>query len=213
MRHRFFVSILISQSACIALTTAVCGQSPASELAAALADAERLRSHDRATTRYLSLYAIPSNRRDEVAAVASYTLNALSRSRAITRPQCITDTLLRFNIDRYTTNKSEADEWIAAWEKIVEIDPYWHIRTEVFQPISPSVGNALRGVPALAQVVATSTRPTERHRGRSLQTVTVAGGWINLAIAARLQAFTGSAGALLLRRPFHCHRDSPAALL
>jgi hypothetical protein len=166
--------------------------SPATELIAVLADAERLNAHDRATTRYLSLYAIPPDRRDEAAAVAGYTLNALSRSRAIVQPKQITGTLLRFNIEHYTTNKTETDEWIAAWEKIAEIDPYWHIRTEVI-----SVGNALSGVPGAPNAVSTSTRPTERHRGRSLQTVTVPGGWTNLAAAARLQALTGSAGALL----------------
>jgi hypothetical protein len=53
--------------------------------------------------------------------------------------------------------------------------------------------------------VATSTRPTEWHSprrassGRSLQTqiVTIDGGWVGLAAAARLKHLTGSAGALL----------------
>ena len=194
MRISILTFVLAMHLACFARDTTLRAYSPASELASALADAEQIHAHDRATTRYLSLYAIPRDRRDEVAAVAGYTLNALSRSRAIVPPKRITDTLLRFNIEHYTTNQTETAAWLAAWEKIAQIDPYWHLRTEVI-----SVGNALRGVPALPHVVTTSTRPTERHRGRSLQieTVTVPGGWTNLAVAARLQALTGSAGAVL----------------
>jgi hypothetical protein len=192
MRHSLITYLLVAQLPGIGTHANLRADSPASELAAALADAGQLHAHDRATTRYLSLYSVPADRRDEVSAVAGYTLNALSRSRAIVRPQQITDTLLRFNIEHYTTNKTEAGEWLAAWEEIVEIDPYWHIRTEVI-----SVGNALRGVPGAPIGVSTSSRPTERHRGRSPQTLTVPGGWTNLAAAARLQALTGSAGAVL----------------
>ena len=129
MRFNFFVSMLIAQLACFVGGSTIRAHSPASELAAALIDIEQIPAHDRRTTRYLSLYAIPADRRDEVAAVASYTLNALSRSRAIVPPNRITDTLLRFHIEHYTTNKSETDQWLAAWEKIVDVDPYWHVRT------------------------------------------------------------------------------------
>jgi hypothetical protein len=177
--------ILILQLPWFGRDSTIRADSAATELAAALADAEQLSRRDRATTRYLSIYAIPPDRRDEVAAVASYALNALSRSRAIVQPRRITDSLLRFNIEHYTTNQTETDEWIAAWEKIVEIDPYWHIRTEVLRPRSNIQG---------------PTSPNT-HRPRSLdlgpETVTVAGGWTNLAAAARLQFLTGSAGALL----------------
>ncbi|MEX2138674.1 MAG: hypothetical protein WD894_05395 [Pirellulales bacterium] len=160
---------LLLAFATLAIGDRACAQSPATELAAAMADLEQLHHDKQPTTRYLSLYAIPANRRDEVAAVASYTLNALSRSRAILQPKRITDSLLRFDIEHYTTNKTAADEWRAAWERIVAVDPYWHIRTEILQ------------------------RKNDARR----ETVTVPGGWTNLADAARLQALTGSAGALL----------------
>ena len=48
---------------------------------------------------------------------------------------------------------------------------------------SASVGNALRGVPESPNDVATSTRPTERHRGRSLQNPSWHARWL-AAIAA-----------------------------
>ena len=151
--------VVILAALCLANCASASAQSPATELAAVLADAEHVLTADRTTTRYLSLYAIPENRRDEVAAVTSYVLNALSRSRAIVRPTRASETLLRFDITHYTTSAAETKEWLAAWEKIVDLDPYWHIRTEVIV----SVGNALRGVPEAPIGVATSTRPTERH--------------------------------------------------
>src|SRR5688572_21226490 len=107
MRTFVLTFILIMQLPWFVRATTIRANSPASELAAALADAEQLHPHDRATTRYLSLYSVPADRRDEVAAVAGYTLNALSRSRAIVEPKWITDTLLRFNIQHYTTIKTE----------------------------------------------------------------------------------------------------------
>jgi hypothetical protein len=187
--------LLLLTLAAAAITDCADAQSPATELAAAVADLDRMQHREQPTTRYLSLYSILPDRRGQVAAVASFTLNALSRGRAIMRPKRISDTLLRFNIEDYTTNHRETKDWLAAWEKIVELDPYWHIRTEVIA----SVGNALRGVPESPNGLATPTRPTERHRGRSLQTqpVTVDGGWVGLANAAQLKRLTGSAGALL----------------
>ncbi len=194
MRSRFHLLLTV---VALSLADRACAQSPATELAAALADTEQLAAHEQKTTRYLSLFAVRPDRRDEVAAVASYTLNALSRSRGIVPPTRVTATLLRFNIEHYTTGKHATREWLAAWEKIVELDPYWHIRTDVV-----SVGNALRGVPEAPIGVSASTRPIparREHRGHSLQTqtVTVDGGWVNLPNAARLKQLTASNGALL----------------
>ena len=122
-------------------------QSPATELAAAVADLEHIRRDEQPTTRYLSLYSIPPDRRGDVAAVASYTLNALSRGRNIVRPKRITDTSCALTSTDYTTNKTETKEWLAAWEKIVELDPYWHIRTEVIAPVGNVPSVAFRPAP------------------------------------------------------------------
>jgi hypothetical protein len=140
-----------------------------------------------------------------VSAVASYTLNALSRSRAIVSPKRITDTLLRFDIEHYTTEKTATHDWLAAWEKIVEIDPYWHIRTDVV-----AAGKILPGLPeSLSHAVFTfrpksnvpSPKPPDLTRHSTLdiqpQTITVNSGWVDLAAAARLQQLTASTGALL----------------
>jgi hypothetical protein len=182
--HRFLILTTIF----LAVAAPLRAQSPATELAAAVADAERLHADERLTTRYLSLYPIPDERRDEVTAVTSYTLNALSSARTITRPRRITDTLLRFHIERYTTDSTQTNAWLSAWEKIAEVDPYWHIRTEV------------KVASSRFQVQGSSRRrrePGTLNLEPETQQLTLDAGWVNLAAAARLKQLTGSNGALL----------------
>jgi hypothetical protein len=61
--------------------------------------------------------------------------------------------------------------WITAGMPVERSDAPRLERIEVqpAQQVLVSVGNALRGVPEAPNGVATPTRPTERHRGRSLQ--------------------------------------------
>ncbi len=61
----------------------------------------------------------------------SYVLNALSRTRAISQPVLVSPTLVRFSISQYAPRQEEFAAWFAAWEKLVEFDPYFHLRTEV----------------------------------------------------------------------------------
>ena len=92
MHHSFTATLtLVAISALFALSALA--QSPESELRAAVADVERLPPDVRPGVRFLSLYAIPPERRAETAHALSYTLNALSRTRAIFRPTAITPTL------------------------------------------------------------------------------------------------------------------------
>ncbi len=167
---------------CCLLSTAYClGQTPASELRVAVADVERLPPQVRPNVRYLSLYAIPLERRAETANVVNYVVNALSRTRAITRLQPVGPTLLRLDAIAYTASAQELDEWTNAWGSLAHVDPYWHIQTEV------AVGHTVDG---------------RRHTGDesaspSTAAVTVDGGWVDLEQAARLRAATGSQGALL----------------
>jgi hypothetical protein len=171
-------------SVLLAVVVALCGslyaQTPASELRAAVTDIERLPVEVRPGVRYLSLYAIPAERRPEVQRVASYTLNALSRTRTVTPPIAVTATLLRFSISNYIADRAEFDAWSAAWEKLVEADPYWHLRTEILASSGPNspANQAPSGRPATS-------------------IVTVDGGWLNLDDAARLRTYAGSAGAIL----------------
>lgn len=165
MKRSLFIIAIVS------LAGSLRAQSPASELRAAVADVERLPAEVRPGVRYLSLYAVPSQRRSEVQRVASYTLNALSRTRAITRPTLVAPTLVRFSISNYVADRAEFDAWAAAWEKLVETETYWHLRTQV--AISDKRGSSV------------------------VSTETLDGGWINVAETAKLRAYCRSGGAIL----------------
>lgn len=141
---------------------------PGSELHAAVADAARLPASVVCNARYLSLYAVPENRRDEVTRVTNYTLNALSRVRAMPLAVKVSPTLLRIDASGYVADAKQLDEWTTAWGALADQDSYFHLQTEVLDPISGS-----------------------------RRTVTVPGGWTNLADAERLQCLTGSHGALI----------------
>ena len=66
--------------------------SPADELRTAAADIETQPLELRSGTRYLTLYTIPQQQRRETLQVLGYTLNALSRTRAISQPVQISPT-------------------------------------------------------------------------------------------------------------------------
>jgi valyl-tRNA synthetase len=71
------------------------------------------------------------------------------------------------------------------------IEPYladqWFVKMSDVE--EASVGNALRGVPEAPSDVNTSTRPTERHRGRSLQSAGLAQMSMDAVIDGRVQVF------------------------
>ncbi len=170
MREKLAYSLLV---AC-GLAASALAQSPASELQAAVADIERLPPDSRPGVRYLSLYAQPKERRSEAARAASYTLNALSRARAITRPNVVTPTLLRFSISNYVNDGDEFTAWSAAWEKLVEADPYWRLRTEILAASGPT--NPAHQAP--------SGRP-------ATLAVTIDGDWLPADAAAKLRVYSG----------------------
>jgi hypothetical protein len=187
-------------------------QTPASELRAAVADAEQLPPDVRPGVRYLSLYAIPPERRAEATRVVSYTLNSLSRTRAIFQPTEITPTLLRFSISNFVADGREFAAWSAAWETLVESDPYWHLPTEIAISSGPNHPTHRAPAPAKAARVkrvavkpATIDRTTaeriavDRTTAEPItrQRITVDGGWVGLEDAAKLRSLTLSAGAIL----------------
>lgn len=106
-------------------------QSPASELAAAIADIERVPEFARPGTRYLSLYGVEPAKRDEAARIVSYSLNVLSSQPAIVPPTRVSPTLLRFQIANYSGLGSHWYDWFNAWEKLAEFDSWFHIRTQI----------------------------------------------------------------------------------
>lgn len=125
-------TLLISLVAAFAIGLAcgyAAGQTPTVELAAVSADLDQhVPASSWPTTRYLSLYNLPRSKWSEVQAVASLTLNLVSRSAIIVHPQIVPGSggrLLRFDLAVYGLPT-------AVWEAMVSAgEPYWHIRTQV----------------------------------------------------------------------------------
>lgn len=109
-------------------------QSPSSEAHAAYLDCAKVRAEAQPGCRYFTLYAVPKERRAETAKVLSYTLNALSRSRVITAPVWVSDTLARFSLVSYAPTAQEYIEWQKAWESLGQRDTSFGIITEIIDP-------------------------------------------------------------------------------
>ncbi len=145
------------------------GSTPATEVAAAVADLRAMPPVVQQHTRYLSVYNVPLEERDDVMAAVSYTLNAVSRSPLIVRPVWIEESnLIRWSLLAYAPQADDLAMLSAAYEALASEDPYWHLRTEVLDP------------------------NTGKRR-----TVFTDGGWAGLEAAAELRQRTGSGGALL----------------
>ncbi|MDZ4820125.1 MAG: hypothetical protein SGJ20_14250 [Planctomycetota bacterium] len=147
---------------------------PQTELAAALNDLRTVPPHRQPLIRYLSLYAVPVDRQKKVAATVSYLLNALSQRRLIARPVPVGKTLLRIELDQFTTNEKVLAQWIQSWDAMAAVEPYWHMQTE-----SIAVTNNRKRIPQQTQVV------------------TIDAPWIVANHAMDLRKRTGSIGALL----------------
>ena len=141
-------------------------------LRAAVDDVQlRVALQQRATTRYVALYPLPESSWDEARAVVSFVVNSVSRSAQIVRPRVVPGSgggLLRLDIERLAPDAAEARRWLNVWERMVADDPYFHLKTEALDP-----ANGRRRV------------------------VLTDGGWVDLAMAARLRHWTGSRGAVV----------------
>lgn len=105
------------------------GQSPQSELVAAIGDAQ---THPAPlTSRYLTLCAIPAGRRADAVAVVGFVLNSVSRADVIVQPVRVSETLMRFDLSQVAPRAADMVEWSTAWEDMAGLDPYWHIHTQV----------------------------------------------------------------------------------
>lgn len=157
-----------------------CG-TPASEVAAAVADLRTLPAEEQPHVRYLSVYNIPPGERGDVMAAVSYTLNAVSRGPVIVRPRWVEGSnLIRWSLLNYAPRADDLTAFSAAYEGLVSEDPYWHLRTEVLDP----------------------------ETGKQ-QTVFTDGGWVGLDTAAELRNRTGSAGAVLRADWFVARVNAP----
>ena len=154
------------------------GQTPATELAAAVNDVQRFAPRERSAIRYLSLYAVAPEKRNELLRVTSYALNALSRSRVIVRPSQVTETLWRLRITDYATEQSDVVAWAKAWERLAQDDPYWHLRTEI--------------APQQIVTITRTTNPLAVPASDKTKIVTVDGGWVGIRNAGELRLATGA---------------------
>lgn len=152
------------------MIAAACCWTPSQALAAVATDLERLPAERRAQSRYLWLVEPTPAERQASAAAVSYLLNAVSRTRVITRPSPVDEhlRLLRVDLAAYSDLRRPAgyQELFTAWERLVRDDPYFHIRTQIV----------------------TAGKTT---------TVTTDGGWAGLATAEQVRKLSTSTGAVL----------------
>lgn len=137
------------------------------ELLSTCADAAALEGAG-TQARYLTMYAVPASKRDQVYAAVSLAMNSFSTSAEIHKPLRVSDTLIRIDLGNYIRTKADFEALSKAWEATASNDPYFHLRTRVVPP--------------------GGKKPVE---------VVTDGGWVDLAAAAKLRTLTGSAGALL----------------
>ena len=142
---------------------------PAQAVAAALTNLSTLDTQWQGQMRYI----VCETPEEQVA--VTYMLNAVSRNRVLIRPKCVQGSptgraLLRIDLPALGSPRDPKvfQELFAAWEKLAEEDPYFHVRTQV----------AVAGT-------------------KEAKITTVDGGWTNIENATRLRKLSGSAGAVL----------------
>ncbi len=160
----------------------VFGQTPASELRAAGRDAMTVGAQAPSCF-WLTMYAVPPERREELEKQTNDALNKLSRSRNNARALRVTDTLLRVSVWDYATSADDFKAWMAAKERVAELSDYtFHIRTQIAEANN---------------VIAKVGSPLAVANPAKLKAVTVDGGWIDVVAAAKLRAMTGQFATIL----------------
>ncbi len=174
----------------LAIATVAVAETPPAAARAALADLQTQPAERRANLRYLVV-----EQPEQVVAV-NYALNAVSRSRLIVRAEAAGAHLLRIDLAALANPRDATTlaELRAAWEKMVAIDPYFHLRTQVVAPQVLSSGTVSR----------VGKQPASAQPSRVL-TVTVDGGWIPADVAHDLRVAALSAGAVLRSDFFVAH--------
>ncbi len=192
-------------SLCVVFAAAALAENPyAAAARAALTDLESQPAERRAVVRYLTITS------DQEVQAAGYLLNAVSRSRTVVRPELVQPGLLRIDLSQYANPREPAtqSELHAAWESLVAIDPYFHIRTLVVAPLAEAARAKpfpQRGGRNMLSQATTAPRPAADAVNPRTQIVTVDGGWIPADISARLRLATTSAGAVLRGDFFVAH--------
>jgi hypothetical protein len=113
---------------------------PADAVAAAARDLASIAPERQAQIRYLALPGGEAKDRQRNAQAIAFLLNSVSRTRTITRPEPLDEQwqLLRIDLAAYADFRQAATyhELFQAWEQLVEIDPYFHLRTQVSTGVS-----------------------------------------------------------------------------
>ncbi len=122
----FIMGILFARSAMPA--------DPASEVHAAAMHAKSLPPSVATGALYISLYDIPDADRDEYGKLLSYTLNALSRTRAIKSPDWVvspvSSTLMVAYIPYYAPSAQEYREWRNACDQVGQTDYHFYLTAQ-----------------------------------------------------------------------------------
>lgn len=158
--------------------TSIAGaQTGSDDYAQAIADCKTL-TPPYGQLRWLSLSAVPLDKRDDVYTAVCLVVNQLSRSATIKKPKRISENLIRIDIAYYAPTLDAFAAWQAAWEELAAADPYYHVRTQVLA----------------TEVKADGKKTTETVAAKTVYT---AGGWIDPRAEAELRELTGSGGAVL----------------
>jgi hypothetical protein len=138
---------------------------PAEEIAVIAADSQRAGMH----YRWLTLGHLPRDAQAETIVAVNYALNAVSRVRTITPAVQVSPTVLRIDVSAYCQGENQIDAWELAWGEVAKRDFYHHLMTQVLVG-SHSTGSGQAKV----------------------ETVSVAGGWLDPLVEARIRAATAT---------------------
>lgn len=178
-----FVAIVLAVGVAGLLLIGSCNAKGQSlELEEALSSVRTLPQEERSNTRFLSLTTFAPEDRAEAAAAASFVLNSLSDSGAISRPQWATGTLLRFNLRQFTGTEERYKAHWQAWEDLAAVDYVFHMQTQVAEPIAPIKSKKGAAAPVAEPVI---------------RTVTVDAPWLDAKICQELRTETASIGPVL----------------
>jgi hypothetical protein len=175
------VSIAIMSAVVLALSIGSCQKSPGGELEEALSSVRTLPAEERTNTRFLSLETFAPEDRGDAASVASFVLNSLSNSGAISRPQWATGTLLRFNLRQFSGTEERYKAHWQAWEDMAAVDYVFHMQTQVAEKPAPLKGDKKGNVVA---------EPVVR-------TVTLDAPWLDAKVCQELRTETASIGPVI----------------
>ena len=103
----------------LALTSGACASSPAAAVVAAHRDAAALPVQSRLHVRYLSLHAIPADRRKEFLQTLNFHVNGLSREAELALVRPIGPDLVALQWPDYGWEPG-------VWERLAGADPYFH---------------------------------------------------------------------------------------